>query len=265
MGVLETIITNGPKEPVLETLGPAKVPRIGGGDSPHSLPPSQESHNFDYSPGLSESAGAGFVVPSSIIYTLVTNIAPYRTKFTHPNHLEVLLHDPNSYQEIEERSQDCAKDVHRKEIGQKDILFRYGNCTLLGEEKFRSRLPLRSPEEWVDICKIILDYQAANASESLRLIIIREYAPFQYRATKNSSLIAAKSLEIHDLWRRAWGLSPGKPYISHTDLKKVILPSMLPEIINEGFTQYKCKSQSRSHTTPAIEVYDPASDVCIYQ
>ena len=185
----------------------------------------------------SESAGAGFVVHSSIKYTLVTNLAPSRTKFTHSNDLKVSLHDPDSYQEIEERAQNCVKDVHGKEIGQRDLLFRYGNCTLFGEKKFRSRLPLRLPEEWVEICKAILSYQAANASESVHLFILREYALCQYRATEDLSLIAAKSVEIHDLRKRAWGRSPGKPYIPHTDLKKVILPSMLPEIINEGLTQ----------------------------
>ena len=106
----------------------------------------------------------------------------------------------------------------------------------MGEKKFRCRLPLTSPEEWVDIYKAILKYQTANASEGLHLTILREYALCQDRATKNSTLIAAKSLEIHNLRRRAWGRSPGKPYIPHTDLKKVILPSMLPEIINEGLT-----------------------------
>ena len=40
-----------------------------------------------------------------------------------------------------------------------------------------------------------------------------------------------------DLRRGDWNLSPGKPYIPHTDLKKFILPSMLPEIINEGLKQ----------------------------
>lgn len=186
----------------------------------------------------SESADAGFVIPSSIKYTLVTNLAPSRKKFTHPKDLKVSLLDPNSYQEIEERAQHCVKDVHGKEIGQKDLLFRYGDCTLSGERKFRSRLPLRLPEEWVEVCKAILRYQAANASASLHLIILREYALCQYRATEDSSLVAAKSEEIHDLRRRAWGRSPGKPYIPHTDLKKVILPSMLPEIINEGLTQH---------------------------
>ena len=59
----------------------------------------------------------------------------------------------------------------------------------------------------------------------------------QYRATGNSSLTAAKSLEMLDLRRGDWNLSPGKPYIPHTDLKKFILPNMLPEIINEGLKQ----------------------------
>ena len=175
------------------------------------------------------------MVPSNIKYTLVTNLGQSRT--THPNDLKVSLHDPNSYQEIEKRAQDCIKDAHVKEIGQKDLLFRYGNCTLSGENKFRCRLPLTSPEEWVEVCKAILNYQAANASESLHLIILREYALCQNRATEDLSLIAAKSLEIHDLMKRAWGWSPGKLYIPHTDLKKVILPSMLPEIINEGLKQ----------------------------
>ena len=236
-GVPQIIITDGPKEPISETSGLAKIPRTIGEDSPLSFPLSQEGHDSDYLPRRSESAGGGFVVPSSIKYTLVTNLGPSATQFTHHNDLQISLHDPNSYHEIEEEAQDRVKDAHTKEIGQKDLLFRYGNCTLVGEKKFRSRLPLTSPEEWVDIYKAILKYQAANASGGLRLIILREYGLCQYRATEDSTLIAAKSLEIHDLRRRAWGRSPGKPYIPHTDLKKVILPSMLPEIINEGLTQ----------------------------
>ena len=235
--VPQIIITDGRKEPIPEASGPAKIPRTIGEDSPHSLPLSQERHDSDYSPRRSESAGAGFVVPSSIKYTLVTNLGRSTTPFTHPKDLQISLHNPNSYHEIEEEAQDRVKDVHRDEIGQKDLLFRYGNCTLVGEKRYCSRLPLRSPEEWVDIYKAILKYQAVNASEGLHLIISREYAPCQYRATGDSTLIPAKREEIHDLRRRAWGLSPGKRYIPHTDLKKVILPSMLPEIVNEGLTQ----------------------------
>ena len=199
------------------------------------MPSSQESHDSDYLPRPFESAGASFVVPSSIKYTLVTYLGP--SKSTHPKDLKVSIHDPNSYQEIEETAQDCVRDVHRQEIGQKGLLLRYGNCTLSGENGFRSRLPLRSPEEWVEICKAILKYQAANASESLHLIILREYALCQYRATEDSPLIEAKSLEILDLRRGDWDRSPGKPYIPHTDLKQFILPDMLPEIIKEGLKQ----------------------------
>ena len=236
-GVPQIIVTDGPKEPIPETSSPAKIPRTIGEDSLRSSPLSQESHDSDHLARRSGSAGAGFVVPSSIKYTLVTIFGRSPAQFTHPNDLQISLHDPNSYHEIEEEAQDRVKDVHRDDIGQKDLLFRYGNCTLVGEKKFRSRLPLRSPREWVDICKAILKYQAANASEGLRLIILREYALCQYRATEDSTLIAAKSLEIHDLRRRAWGRSPGKPYIPHTDLEKVLPTSMLPEIINEGLTQ----------------------------
>ena len=132
------------------------------------------------------------------------------------------------------RAQDCVKHFHEKEVGQKALLFRYGNCTLSNERKFRSRLPLRSPEEWLVVCKAILKYHGANVSDSLKLVVFREYALFHDRAPKDQTLTAAKRTEIYDLMKPAWDERPVKRYIPHTDLSKVILPSMVPEIVNEG-------------------------------
>ena len=143
------------------------------------------------------------------------------------------LYDAKSYQKIEVSAQRYAQKSYAATLGQRSLSFRYGNCTLLGEKGFKSRRPLRSIEDWGEICKLIVGYWTSNAGRSLRLEIWREYTSFQRRAAKEASLTKAKRAEIHKLTKRTSEKTLTRQYIPHTDLENVIPKQMITEIINE--------------------------------
>jgi hypothetical protein len=163
--------------------------------------------------------------------------------------LTASLHDARSYHKIETIAQRYAQKAYGNVLGQKDLSFRYGNCTLLGEKGFKCRRPLRSLEDWGAICKVIAGYWTANSGRPLSLEILREYASYQSRATNEATLTEAKRMDVHDLMKRYSHKSLRRPYIPHTDLERVIPRNMVPDIINED----QCKGMDPSDKAAFIQ------------
>ncbi|KAL2047079.1 hypothetical protein N7G274_001098 [Stereocaulon virgatum] len=221
--------------------------RQGFDDSLHSFPSSRESLDSESSVSRPGSPGPAFI-PSRITYSLHTTFEDSEP-YIHGDELTASLNDAESYCVIETIAQRYAQKVYGNSLGQKDLSFRYGNCTLLGEKGFKCRRPLRSLEDWGAICKVIAGYWTANSSRTLSLEILREYASYQSRATNEATLTEAKRMDIHDLMKRYSHKSLGRPYIPHTDLEKVIPKNMVPEIINED----QCKGMDPSNKAAFIE------------
>lgn len=144
-----------------------------------------------------------------------------------PKELEVLLHDPDIYQEIEQAAEQHAKNLCVGNDDSRELIFRYGNCMVIWDNVNRYRRPLRSHEEWGEVYKSIVQYWTSHSHGQLSLHIWRDY---HQQPTIDGSFAETKKNEIHDLMKQQWDL---KRYIAHSDLKKVMSDHTICEIIKD--------------------------------
>lgn len=145
--------------------------------------------------------------------------------------MSVLLHKPESYQEIENEAKKHANALSAKTIGPKELKFSYGNCTIVSSNGAKSRLPLRSGQDWTEVYRAILEYWTSNTHERLHLYISRHYLACQDEPTEDTSFAQLKCLEINDLMKQTW---ERKDYIPHNVLETVISDQTISWIIQEN-------------------------------
>ena len=139
----------------------------------------------------------------------------------------VLLNEAESYQEIEKVADKHAKILSAKSLGQKELKFSYGNCTLVSDQV--TRLPLRSLEEWKKINDRVVDYWNSHTQEEPHLCISRHYLASQEQPV--ADLAKIKNLELHDLMKET--IMDTKCYIPHNVLQTVISDQAIRCIIQE--------------------------------
>lgn len=144
----------------------------------------------------------------------------------------MLLQKPESYQEIEKEAEKHAKNLSAESIGQKKLKFFYGKCVIVSDNGTKTRLPLRSREDWREVNQEIVGYWKLHTHEQLRLCISRSYFACQDRPTEGKSFAKLKGLEIHDLMKRTW--EKKKEYIPHNVLETVISDQTIEYIIKEN-------------------------------
>ena len=139
----------------------------------------------------------------------------------------VLLHEAGGYQEIEKLADKHAKLLSAKSIGQKELKLFYGTCTLVSDQVARTRLPLRSLEDWKKVNEHV-DYWNSHTQEEPHLCISRHYLASQERPV--AGLAKIKRLEIHDLMKKTLDK---KRYIPHNVLQIVISDQAIHCIVQE--------------------------------
>ena len=140
----------------------------------------------------------------------------------------VFLHEAESYQEIEKVADKHAKILSAESLGQKELKLFYGSCTLVSDQGTRTRLPLRSPEDWTKVNERIVEYWISHTQERLHLCISRHYLASQEQPVADFTKI--KILEIHDLMKRTLD---NKRYIPHNVLQTIISDQAIHYIIQE--------------------------------
>ena len=189
----------------------------------------QESPKPLDGPGGPQSPASSPFIQSSITCILrVTFEGSQESKLS--EELSVLLHEPESYQEIERAAEKYANTLSPETVGPKELQFSYGNCTIVSDNGTKTRLPLRSREDWTEIYKAIVEYWTSHTHERLHLSISRHYLACQDQPTEGRSFAKSKSLEIDDLMKKTW---ERKYYISHNVLEMVISEQTIHRIIKE--------------------------------
>ena len=207
---------------------PELVTASGGSEKTREPPPPlQESPEPAHSARRTRSLGQGTVLQNTVTCTLGTTLRGSLISNL-PRTLEVLLHSSGTYQEIEQEAEQHAKTLCAGSIGSTELIFRYGNCTIIWDGTSRCRRPLRSYEEWLEVYKSIVEYWTSHSHEHLRLHIWRDY---HQQPTIDGSFAETKNNEIHDLMKHAWGR---KRYIAHSDLEKVMSDHTVREIIMQA-------------------------------
>ena len=186
-----------------------------------------ESIDLESSAHQGRSAADGLVLPSSIPCLLFITFAgtPVREAV---KELTVPLDNSDSYGEIERLSQDHAKDTCQENLTGREVIFRYGDCTIISEVAGKTGLPLTSRGDWDDVSMLLKNYWTSNPHQPLRLEITRDYYAFRYRATSEVSLAGAKRTEIHTLMKRA---ADNRLYLSREDLISVSSQDTIRNII----------------------------------
>ena len=154
----------------------------------------------------------------------------------------VLLNKLEGYQEIERVADTHARDLSAKVIGQKELKFFYGSCTLVSDQGTRNGLPLRSPKDWTKVKERIVKYQNLHTREKLHLRISRHYLASQEQPI-GGKFADAKSLEIDDLMKQTWDR---KGYIAHNVLEQVVSNEVISWIIKEDPPQSVAQEQQDS-------------------
>lgn len=190
-------------------------------------PPRQESPKPVHSARRARNLAQGTVIQNTITCTLRTTLRGSLVSSL-PRELEVVLHSPETYQEIEQEAEQHAKTLCAGSIGTTEMIFRYGNCTIIWDDISIYRRPLRSYEEWAEVYKSIVEYWTSHSQEHARLHIWRDY---HQQPTIDGSFADTKNNEIHDLMKHAWGR---KRYIAHSDLEKVMSDHTVREIIMQA-------------------------------
>lgn len=211
------------------TASTVPVPR-----SPHDLSRAQSSdESLSTAPEsleLEDSAHSlpfGGVIPSSVTYTLHITCDGSTVPVERRN-LTVPYNDVHSYQTIEEIAQDCVNKTCAETLMGKSLNFKYGNCTITGQDVDKIGVPLTTREDWNDVCTILTNYWASNVDQTLHVDIYRDYFSIRSRAASDVSFAATKRSEIQALMKRA---SDGRRYIPRTVLMRFTSPDNIREII----------------------------------
>ena len=138
--------------------------------------------------------------------------------------------EPNSYQKLEKISQDVAREAPSEIHMAERIYFRYGNCTVVGQQVENIGLPLTTKEDWESVCAILVNYWRSDPLRSLYVDIFRDYFSYRSRAASELSFAATKRREIHNLIKYA---SDDKRYIPRTALMRFNSLQNIREIIIE--------------------------------
>lgn len=136
--------------------------------------------------------------------------------------------EPSSYQKVEKIAQDLVRVASSGVHPNKQINFKYGNCTVIGDHVEKIGLPLTTQEDWESVCAILKNYWRSDPLRTLRVDIFRDYFSYRSRATSEVSLAATKRQEMYNLIKWAWD---DKPYISRTVLMRFNSPENIREII----------------------------------
>ena len=169
---------------------------------------------------------------STIAYNLrVTFTFERSTDSKLAEELSVLLHKPESYQEIEKVAEKHAKKLCADVIDPKNLKLSYGNCTIVSDDGAKTRIPLRSQEDWMEVKNAITRYWNPHTHEKFRLCILRHYLACQDQPTDDTSFAKLKGLEIGDLMKSTW---EKKEYVPRNLLETVISDQTIYWIIKKG-------------------------------
>ena len=148
------------------------------------------------------------------------------------NGLSIDYTEPSSYQKVEKIAQDIAQ-YHTGVPSSGDLVarqpnFKYGNCTVIGDDVEKMGLPLTTREDWDSVCAILVNYWRSDPSRKLHVDIYRDYFSPRSRATSDVSLAATKRRELHSLMKQA---SEDVWYIPRTALMRFNSIENIREII----------------------------------
>ena len=176
---------------------------------------------------------------STIVASSVQKTIPYKLWITLEGSqdsklvkdLSVILHNSESYQEIEKVAEGYATAFFAQTIGERELKFSYGNCIVVSNNGNKNRLPLRSQETWAVLHNSVVEYLISHSNEQLQFCISRHYLACQDQPSEGESFADLKYDEIDNLMKQGW---ENKTYIPHNILGSVFSDQTVYWIIKEN-------------------------------
>lgn len=177
------------------------------------------------------------------------------------NSLAINYTDPYSYQIVERAALDQVRTASSGAHAANQINFKYGNCTVVGDQVEKIGLPLTTREDWDSVCAILVNYWRSDPRRTLRVDIFRDYFSYRSRAASEVSLAATKRREIYNLIRWA---SDDKWYIPRTALMRFNSPENIREIIIQDH-RLVMEPEEKEHFIHSVQSEAPCLlALCVY-
>jgi len=143
---------------------------------------------------------------------------------------DLIVHyrEPNSYQEIERLVENQVNNARSKALSEKQLYFKYGNCTLIGEDVERIGIPLTTQDDWGNVCTILVSFWKSKPRRLLHLHVFMDYFSYRSRASSEKSFAGTKRSEMLSFMERA---SDGRRYFPRTVLMRFLTPGNIREIV----------------------------------
>lgn len=198
--------------------------------SADSSPRGRESFGFEDLSVDNVDPPNGFFLPSTIPYSLYISfksVEEFRGCAAVDQDLP--FNNSKSYQEIESKSQSYIRNTYTDALGTKDLFFRIGKCSIVGENGYRDTHALRSREDWNPVCRALINTWTTKNLRSLRLEISLDYFALQTEVFSGEPFAKTIRNEIHDLMRSA----NGERYIPRTEFNVITSYHIVCQIIDE--------------------------------
>lgn len=169
--------------------------------------------------------------------------------------------DPYSYHNVEIVALDHIRPASSGTLAANQINFKYGNCTVIGDQVEKIGLPLTTREDWDSVCAILKNYWRSDPRRTLRVDIFRDYFSYRSRAASEVSLATTKRQEIHNLIR--W-VSDEIWYIPRTALMRFNSPENIREIIIQDH-RLDMEPEEKEHFIHSVQSEAPCLlALCVY-
>ena len=188
------------------------------------------SFDLDHHLPSSQNPADGFLVPPTITYSLHLT---FENSLVHDGikNRKIPFNDLNSYREIEEIAEQTVKHERASSLASRELNFRHGKCTIIGDRDYKDSQALTSLDDWKDICTVLINLWTSDYHRTLHLEIYREYYALQTKVIGTVNFAITKRKEIHSLMQRAtWD---DKKYIPRTDLLRVTSKDVVRQIVVE--------------------------------
>ena len=181
------------------------------------------------------------------------------------NSLAIDYTESNSYQSVEKAAQDIAQDHVRVSstgtLVPSQFNFKYGNCTVIGDDVEKIGLPLTTREDWESVCAILVNYWRSDPLRTLHVDIHRDYFSYRSRAASEVSLAATKRREMHNLIKYPLG---NEPYIPRTALMRFNSLQNIREIICQD-NRLDMEPEDKEHLIKTVQSSAPCLlALCVY-
>ena len=181
------------------------------------------------------------------------------------NSLVIDYTESNSYQSVEKAAQDIAQDYVRASstgiLVPRQLNFKYGNCTVIGDHVEKIGLPLTTREDWESVCAILVNYSRSDPLRTLHVDIYRDYFSYRSRAASEVSLAATKRREMHNLIKHPLG---NEPYIPRTALMRFNSLQNIREIIYQD-NRLDMEPEEKEHLIKSVQSSAPCLlALCVY-